>query len=369
MKHLLMLYYLLGICTIIKAQDNVNYSWVDNKILQIPNAETFSTAAIANYVQLNFSTSEEKLRAIYKWITAYIRYNKDSMYFSNWGGDPEIKMASVLRKRKGVCDNYAALFTNIVLKCGIQSVVVSGYTKFGGTINRSGHSWCAVEVEKQWLLCDPTWDAGFTNAATWFLKLPEDFIETHIPFDPLWQLLPFPLTHAQFRKGSSPVKTDDKVYHIADSVKAFLQFDTLQQLEAAAQRMQKAGFDNEQLKTWHDYYKMKIAIVYQEQDMQLYNAAVNARNNARKLFNDIVQYRNNNFTPLKPVKEVKILFDSIEIYLDSAQTFIKNIGKVVENYQYNTDELLINLNRLSARLKEEKTFLSAIQQQNKRDKK
>jgi hypothetical protein len=287
------------------------------------------------------------------------------MYFSNWGGDPEVKMASVLRKRKGVCDNYAALFTNIVVKCGIQSVVVSGYTKFGSTINPSGHSWCAVKLEKKWLLCDPTWDAGLANADNWFLIAPEKFIETHIPFDPLWQLLPFPLTHAQFKKGSSPNTSDDKLYNIVDSVSAFLQLDTLQQLVAASLRMQRAGFENEQLKTWHDYYKMKIAIVYQEQDMQLYNSGVNALNNARKLFNDYVQYRNSNFTPLRPAKEVNLLFDSIGIYLDTAQKIIKNIGKVVENYQYNTEELVSNLNKLAERMQEEKIYLSAIQKQNK----
>ena len=369
MKCFFIICILLGICTVSKAQDNANYSWVDNKVLQIPVAETYATAAIAGYVQAHFKTPEEKLRAVYKWITANIYYSKDSMYFSNWGGDPEVKMAAILRKRKGVCDNYSALFTNILLKCGIEAVVVSGYTKFGGATNRAGHSWCAVAIEKQWLLCDPTWDAGFNNAAKWFLITPEEFIETHFPFDPLWQLLPFPLTHTQFRKGNMYLKNHDIAYNISDSVKTFLQLDTLQQLEAAALRMKQAGFENEQIKTWHDYYKMKIAIVYQEQDMQCYNIAVNALNNARRLFNGYVQYRNNNYTPLRPPKDLNLLFDSIGTYIDSAHTTIKNIGKVVENFQYNTDELIINLNKLWARMLEEKTFLSALQQRNKRDKK
>jgi len=268
-------------------------------------------------------------------------------------------MASILRKRKGVCDNYAALFTNIVNKCGIQSVVVSGYTKFGNVIKRAGHSWCAVAVEKTWLLCDPTWDANFYNATNWFLITPENFIQTHIPFDPFWQLLPVPFTNAQIKKGYTFSVKNDKKINVSDSVNAFLQLDTIQQLEVANRRIMLAGLDDEQQKTRYDFNKMKIAIVNQEQDMNNYNAGVKALNNAKKLFNGFVQYRNNNFTPVKQFKDLNLLFDSIDLYISTAFKIIKNIGLVVENYQYDTEELADNLKKLAARVNQERLLLSS----------
>jgi len=358
MKFLLLLYFLSGVFTNSKAQDLDQYTWVDIKMQQIQVVETYSTVNIANYVKANFSNDEDKLRAVYKWITTNIHYDKDSMYFTNWGGDPEIKMASILRKRKGVCDNYAALFTNIVNKCGIKSVIVSGYTKLGNVINRAGHSWCAVAVEKKWLLCDPTWDANFNIATNWFLITPENFIQTHIPFDPFWQLLPVPLTNAQIKKGHTFSGENDKKINVSDSVNAFLQLDTIQQLEVANRRIWQAGLIDEQQKTWYDYNKMKIAIVNQEQDMQYYNAGVKALNNAKRLFNGFVQYRNNNFMPVKQFKDLDLLFDSIDLYINNALSIIKNIGLVVENYQYNTEELTDNLKRLAVRVKQERLLLS-----------
>ena len=123
-------------CSILAAQDN--YAYADSKALQIPASQTYSAAGIASYINDNFKTGGEKVRAVYTWITNNVEYSKDSMYhFQRWGDDPEIKMTAILRRRKGVCDNYADLFASIVNKCGVKAVSITGYTKTNGFVNRS----------------------------------------------------------------------------------------------------------------------------------------------------------------------------------------------------------------------------------------
>lgn len=357
MKWLLLICLFTCCGTVVNAQGFTNYSYIDSKALRIPEEETYSTSSIANYIQGNFTTDIEKLRAIYTWITSNIRYNKDSMYYRFWGEDPERKLLSVLKTRKGVCENFASLLSRIASKCGIQTYMVSGYTKMGGSVNWRGHSWCAVYIDKAWLLCDPTWDAGYSATTHYFLISPAQFIQTHMPFDPLWQLQEYPITNKEFRLGFTRSKKDAPVFNYIDSVNNYLRSDTLHQMESISRRMKLAGLDNEDLRTWYAYNEMKIFIVYQEKDMNVFNSAVADLNKAKALLNDFIQFRNNHFQPEKPDAAISTLFDSVENRLSSAYKKMDGIGTKVENYQYDTDGLKNNLDALSARVKEQQLFL------------
>ena len=277
MRNWLFSFLLMGFACNVKGQNN------DNPYFKIPVSATYSSEAIAGYISSNYKTDKEKIQAAYGWVTANIRYDKDSMYNINWGPDATIKVSAALRRKKGVCENFAAVFTDILIKCNIQSYVVNGYT----TYSKTGHSWSAVKLNSQWLLCDPTWDIGVGNTR-YFLIPPAEFIDTHMAFDPLWQLIPYPLTQKQFNKGILATKKDIAPWNINDSVAAFLKLDSLQQLEASAQRMQQAGEQITTLKTWQAYTKMKIAIAYGDKDKDLYNGAVADLNKASRIFNNFV---------------------------------------------------------------------------------
>jgi hypothetical protein len=324
----------------------------------IPSSQTYSTTSIANFVQSNFKTNREKLSAIYAWVTANIRYDKDSMYNINWGTEPNEKVSATLRRRKGVCENFAAIFTDICLKSNIPSFAITGYTRQSGSVKRIGHSWSAVYLDKEWLLCDPTWDAGSGNGNNYFLVSPDQFIESHMPFDPLWQLLPFPITQQEFSSGHLYAKRETPAWNIGDSVLSFLQLDSLQQLEASLLRMKKAGVDNDMVKIWRSYLDMKIAIVYGDKDMNLYNEAVADLNRATKIFNAFVQYRNNRFLPVKSDAEMNGLLTPIAGILTLANKKLENIGREVENFQYDTGALKIRLAGLRERVKEQQKFLN-----------
>ncbi len=323
----------------------------------IPSSQTYSTTSIANYVQSYFKTDREKLGAIYAWVTANIRYDKDSMYNINWGTEPDEKISATLRRRKGVCENFAVIFTDICLKSNIPSFAITGYTRQSGSIKKIGHSWSAVYLDKEWLLCDPTWDAGSGNNTSYFLVSPEQFIETHMPFDPLWQLLPNPLSQKEFSRGSFFLKKDTTTWNVADSVLVFMQLDSLQQLEASSLRIKQAGLNNDLVKIWRSYVDMKIAIVYGDKDMNLYNEAVADLNRASNIFNTFVQYRNKQFMPAKPDTEIAGLLDPIYGILIIANTKLNNIGREVENFQYDTENLKSRLDALKRRVREQQYFL------------
>jgi Transglutaminase-like superfamily len=354
---LLLLICLFACCgTVTNAQDFTDYAYIDSKALRMPDDETYSTTSIANYIQGNFNTDKDKIRAIYAWVTHNINYNKDSMYYSFWGEDPERKLSSVLKTRKGVCENFASLLTRIAAKCGIPSHLVNGYTKMTGTVKWNGHGWTAVYINNEWLLCDPTWDAGFTANTNYFLIQPDQFIETHMPFDPLWQLLEYPISHKEFRQGFTKGKKEER-FNYVDSIKNYFHSDTLQQMESISRRMKQAGLENEDLRTWYAYNEMKIFIVNQEKDMNVFNSAVADLNKAKKIFNDFIQFRNNHFQPAKTDAAISTLFDSVQTRLSAAYKKMDGVGTKIENFQYDTDGLKINLDALSARVKEQQVFL------------
>ena len=133
--------------------------------------------------------------------------------------------------------------------------------------------------------------------------------------------------------------------------------DSLQQMEATSRRMKAAGTENEDLKTWYAYNQMKVHIVYQEENMQLFNEAVADLNSAKKLFNEFVQYRNSQFTPARKDEDIKAMFTNIELLLSAAYKKMNNIGKKAENYQYDTDGLKDNLDNFSIKIKGQQAFL------------
>lgn len=358
MKRLLFVSLIIFYSQLVNGQGQADYNDIRKYIPNIPNAETYAAASIAGYIQKNYKSEKEKLSAIYGWIITNIRYDKDSMYPINWTLYPDEKIAATLRRKRGVCENYASLFTDLSIKCGFRSYVVSGYTKQSGSVHNGGHTWCAVLLENEWYLCDPTWDAGNSGKVIYFLVSPAQFIQTHFPFDPLWQLLPGAITAQEFRKGDFYSKGNKSAYNVQDSINLFFQLDSLQQMEAAANRIKQGSATNEPVQNWLAYKQMQIAIVYGEKDMDFYNAAVGDLNKANSIFNDFVQYRNNTFSPYKADASIKAMLDPIAFLLSAAELKLDQLGQKMENFQYDTSTIKSRIDRLRIKLQEQHYFLN-----------
>ena len=91
--------------------------------------------------------------------------------------------------------------------------------------------------------------------------------------------------------------------------------------------------------------------------MNLFNAAVEDYNQAINLFNTFISYRNNNFLPEKPEAEILKMLTPINGLLDAAQKKLSAIGRIAENFQYDTEELNNKIQNLARRQEEQKKFL------------
>jgi hypothetical protein len=185
----------------------------------------------------NLHSDSEKVAAIHCWITSHIRYDirkfKTNDYVVN-------SNKYILRHRKAICYGYATLFKELCTHAGIQSVIVSGYTKNADvdicdSFYLEDHAWNAVYLNHRWYLSDLTWDAGyimhwkrnfidkivfavtlgrhdhirnrihFKRAPSWkyYLKPGDYFIYDHMPANPIWQLTEDVRTINGFKTDSS----------------------------------------------------------------------------------------------------------------------------------------------------------------------
>ncbi len=151
-----------------------------------------------------------KVKILHDWIAETITYDVDS-YFSGAKSDTSIR--ATLQRRKAVCYGYAALFAEMCSLAGVPCQKISGFGRgYGFAAGRAGdpsqtnHAWNAVQIGGRWHLVDVTWDAGHVEkrafqkkyATTYLFMPPEEFIYTHLPEDPEWQLLRPPLSTEQF---------------------------------------------------------------------------------------------------------------------------------------------------------------------------
>ena len=356
MKCWLSIYFVMLTCTFVKGQVSGEYAAIDNRAMQFPLEITYSTTDLASYIQTHFNGDNEKIRVAYRWVTYNLTYDRDSMLSINWSKDTHEKIAATLRRKKGVCDNFSSVFAGILTNMNIPSFVVNGFAKGGG--KEQAHSWTALQLKDDWYLCDPTWDAGFTNYSQYFLISPEQFITTHWPFDPLWQLLAKPVTLKEFNRGFIATGSKENSQSIRDSVKLFMALDSLQQLEATARRMQATGLEENYLRTWYAYNNMNIAIIYGEQDMNLYNAAIADLNKANAYLNEFINYRNNFFKPTRNDKMIRDMLLPIEGLMNAASKKMEAIGRVKENFQYDTGFLKDRINATGKKLEQQNQFLN-----------
>jgi transglutaminase/protease-like cytokinesis protein 3 len=185
-----------------KSAKQVNeFAAIDRKALEIPDSSTKSTAGIAGYIKANFSTETDKARAIFIWVATNLRYDIDNMFAINFYEQKSEKISKALLNRKGICENYAALFDDISTKAGLKSYIVEGYTKQNGFTDYIPHAWCAASIDNNWYLFDPTWGSGHVSEGkfvkkinnTYFKANPSTLIKSHMPFDYMWQFLQYPV--------------------------------------------------------------------------------------------------------------------------------------------------------------------------------
>jgi len=346
--------------TTLHAQEPSEYRYIDQIALAIPSAQTNTTADIAAYIQKHFKTDEEKVRAAYTWVTGNIKYDKDSLHRVILEEDNNERVTFALRRKKGVCENFAAIFSDICLKSGVQSFFIDGLSAQNGRINREPHAWCAAKIEKDWFLFDPTWDAGMgfngRSGKTSFYKIaPADFIQTHYPYDPIFQFLNYPLNFNEYSKNISSNRKN--YFDYTDSIKVYQNTDSLSRFLSQLSRIERNQWTPSLIDTKRKQLKLEIELIYQDNDMANYNAAVNDYNVAIAILNNFLKYRNDQFLPAKTEEEVQQMFSNITSKIKSANARLNTINQSKATLFLDTGDVQKKLDDLVINVQQQQIFL------------
>jgi hypothetical protein len=204
----------------------------------------------------DLDTDLEKVKSFYDWIALNIRYDVAEARQVNRSSKKQ-EAASVLRSGKAVCHGYATLFTELCNLSGIPSFLISGYTR-QDQFSNEGHAWNVVFVEGKWHHVDVTWGSGEVNQKgkyvakytdSYFLPDPLDFLTEHYPFDPMWQLITYPVRLNAYRKAEW--KYADKTtpyFNFNDTIAQWLLNDSTDRLYVSALRMNRFNPGDERMK-------------------------------------------------------------------------------------------------------------------------
>lgn len=345
----------------------------DKKALQVPDSLTKTSAGIANYISTNFLSQKEKAGAIFIWITNNISYDIENAFAINFYANTNQIIEEVLRTRKGVCMHYAELFSDIATKSGLKSFVVNGYTKQNGFVDYIPHAWCAIMIDSEWSLIDPTWGSGYvTNARFvrqmndyYFMTLPELLIKSHMPFDPLWQFLNYPVINQEFYEGNFNINKNKPYFDYNDTLQKYINQTDIEKLVSSTRRIEKNGVRNSMIfdrlqhnKREIDYFIKKQEVDRMNESVAVFNEAVNLYNDGINRLNEFIRHRNNQFNPKKGDSEIRQMLQEPESLLNAARKKLNdikysdpNVATSILQLNKSIDEAMINLN-------EQKVFLN-----------
>jgi len=250
---------------------------------------------LVDYLKQPASTPRDQVKAFAYWIMQNISYDINAFFNGVVNADG---VSGTLHARKGVCQDYAELFKAMCDRADVPCHIISGFAKAfdykpGNKFNKSNHSWNMVYLDGDYRLLDLTWSSGYItyvddnwryvihpDIAQLFTK-PEFFVEKHLPGDPKWQLLHYPVSMNTF------MASDDHVQMLRDSSHYFNYADSLNNFF-------KLPKEQQELKAADDAYGFYPVI--SDLAYHYYNLAVNYSNSATDVYNAAVVCYNKSVT-------------------------------------------------------------------------
>lgn len=186
------------------------------------------------FIDRDFQTDEEKVRAVYSWLIQNVayepsEYDQFDYSFKNYrernAKDEKLRKKIVrrtLKKGVAVCEGYAMTFEKLCQLLGINNYLVRGDTKSSfndiGRAFKSNHMWNVAYIDGAPFLFDATWGAGkhdgvkFTKDPTYFYyKIPPmQLIKSHYPSIPEDTFLAEPVPQKEYLK--MPIIIDKSIF-------------------------------------------------------------------------------------------------------------------------------------------------------------
>ncbi len=330
--HIIFLFFF----SFVVAQVKNEYATIDAVMDKIPAEKTTSTSDIADYINLNFKLESDKIRAAFYWTANNISYDIEKMNEPNFVYSSSEKIASALKNKKGVCIHYAEVYNEIANKIGVKTVIVVGYTKQNGVVSPIGHAWNASKIEGKWFLFDPTWGAGYVNNLKFYKKLNNNFfktsaakmIQTHMPFDYLWQFSNEPITNHEFFIGIIQKDKPKTNFNFDSEIEKYETQPKEEQAFEAAERIEKNAVINNLIAEYLASKKEEFNVIRQNKNIEKVAQIVLDYNSAVASLNDFILYRNKNFKPLYSDEIISEMINTPLNALKKCQDAIYGVGSV-----------------------------------------
>ncbi len=343
-------------------------SCCDDSTLRIPDSLVHTPRDIANYINDRNFFDEEKLKIIFNWITENIEYNINQKH--DFELEHMISIDRTFLSRKGVCYDYVELFNALASMVNIKSHLIYGYTKQHGLVDSNIHAWCAAQIDSRWYLFDPTWGAGLIRNSKYikmtnyrFFKIaPEELIKSHMPFDPQWQLLDYPITHEDFGSSIEKKNIERQYFDFTDSLQVYSMRSRIENLISEKTRIEKnKGSRVYNKKLIHEYVSVldeNINTHYFNNTADRYNEALGLYREGIVSFNEYVDYWNNEFFPYQKDKLIKAKLDLIEKKFIISKTIINSTYKGDRKILLLILELREEIISMLSRVERQKEFLN-----------
>ena len=371
MKNLILSF--LTLCFIpLHAQVISEFKAADVIALNTPDSCQVSVDALGRYFSKAFKEDALKARAIYTWTAMNIFYDVANMGKTNAATPFNDLVEHTMQTRTGICQGYASVFKALCDACAIRAYIINGFIRQNGNISNLSHAWVIAVIDTSYYGFDPTWGGGFMDSGGYtkqfneqfFMIRPADLIKDHMPFDPLWECLNYPVSNSDFNSEKTTAAAGTPFFSYADSIKTYQSLDFKDQCQAALRRVESAGLLNNLIRDWADYLRACIvneknntANAVKAKYSKQFNDAVVSYNNCIYAFNQYVDYWNRGFTPLKPEPEITSMLQLCYSYLDSCKRSLSEVVAVDADMKQRTDQLQLAIDVARENMNKQKVFL------------
>jgi len=323
-----------------------------------------STQKLSNYLVKPYSTDLEKFASIYYWVAKNIRYDDEMAKNPRLYLEMKEVIDEVMKSKSGVCQHYAELFAELSQLAGLKVFVIDGYTLEKGKVSSMSHAWNLVKIGSEWYFIDATWANAIIISrgkrvfpTEYFMVKPEDFIKTHIAFDPIWQILTSPLKYNEF--DASIFVINEGNFNYEDSIANYQSMNSIDQQKATIRRMLDNGTFNRIIKKEFDIKEKNLKTTIQNQEIQKYNESIKLYNNGLGFFNQYIKLRNNKFKDKKFGKTALLnLLDSASVNLKKAETNFAAIKIDDSGIKYQIKTNTANIKKSSGIISKEIEFVN-----------
>ncbi|AZQ65575.1 hypothetical protein EI427_25520 [Flammeovirga pectinis] len=189
---------------------------------------TVSFEQLSRYLTENEHTDYAKALNIYTWVVHNLTVDLKAYNITK---PKYYSVNQILKRKKGTSEDFAMVFDSLCHAANIRSKKVEGYvfsdnSVINTVIFKPNHTWNAIKLDERWFLVDSQWGAGkvtsdqdktakndindkvFRSKVTYnyFCISPDEFIKTHLPANPTWQLLDNTITLKEFIQGIVPLE-------------------------------------------------------------------------------------------------------------------------------------------------------------------